>query len=276
VRSSSRGRVDSSVATRRGLVAIRRACLELLAVRAAAGEVASGRRTTWRRRRGRSPCPDALEHLVAFPPHLWVSAKLPQPRLRLLPQRAAPPSRRRRSSAPACERDGVLPAPCRCGDLARLRLRLRASPPSAFDFAVSSSASALSRSASAFRSTTNFTASALTRSAFFALSARWSICSAASARPQEDVDLLPADREVPTAAGGTRCRAGNDAINPSDVGIYGPALVTTNRDRKRNVEKIPRHVLSEVAQLLLRFRRHGRRLAPARYGRFAVGHLRGV
>ena len=74
----------------------------------------------------------------------------------------------------------------------------------------------------------------------------------------------------------THLELGNDAIDASDVGIDGASLVATNRDRKRDVEQIPRHVLSEVAQLVLRFRRHRRRLAHARYGRFAVGHLRGV
>src|SRR5207248_6695682 len=65
---------------------------------------------------------------------------------------------------------------------------------------------------------------------------------------------------------------GNDAIDPSDVGIDGPSLVTTNRNWKRNVEQIPRHVLSEVAQLMLRYRRRGRRPAHVPLGRFAVDH----
>src|SRR5207245_10606021 len=65
---------------------------------------------------------------------------------------------------------------------------------------------------------------------------------------------------------------GNDAIDASDVGIDGASLVATNRDRKRDVEKIPRNVVSEVADLLLRFRRRGRRVVRVRTGRFAVDH----
>jgi len=119
------------------------------------------------------------------------------------------------------------------------------------------------------------------RSAFSCASSRALVViwSAASGGLKKTVDLLARLIEGVPDRRRRRCghlELGNDAIDPSDVGIDGPSLVTTNRDRKRNVEKIPRHLLSEVAQLMLRFRRHGRRLAHARQGRFAVGHLRGV
>src|SRR5207245_8845797 len=84
---------------------------------------------------------------------------------------------------------------------------------------------------------------------------------------KETVDLLP--RLIEGVPDRRRRRSGylelgNNAIDAFDIGIDRPSLVATNRNRKRDAEKIPRNVVSEAADLALRCWRRGRWLVRVR------------